>query len=92
MTEAHTHGAEELCAEGLGLYVRALRDGRVAVEDAEKSPCLVDLGLLHSDVEDPGFLRPVPPASVLHRLLRRRRSASRTSDGVRNAWSPSSNR
>ncbi|MEV6506816.1 helix-turn-helix transcriptional regulator [Streptomyces sp. NPDC051642] len=78
MTEAHTHGAEELCAEGLGLYVRALRDGRVAVEDADKSPCLVDLGLLHSDVEDPGCLLPVAPASVLHRLLRR--SAERIAD------------
>jgi DNA-binding CsgD family transcriptional regulator/sugar-specific transcriptional regulator TrmB len=78
VTEAHTHGAEELCAEGLSLYVRALRDGRVPVEDADKSPCLVDLGLLHPDIADPGCLQPVAPAVMLHRLLRR--SAERIAD------------
>ncbi|WP_328933455.1 MULTISPECIES: LuxR C-terminal-related transcriptional regulator [unclassified Streptomyces] len=78
MTEAHTHGAEELCAEGLGLYVRALRDGRVPAEDAESAPCLAGLGLLHPDEADPGRLRPVAPASVLNRLLRR--SAERIAD------------
>ncbi|WP_329254578.1 helix-turn-helix transcriptional regulator [Streptomyces sp. NBC_01478] len=78
MTEAHTHGAEDLCAEGLSLYVRALRDGRAPADEADKAPCLVDLGLLHPDVGDPHHLRPVAPAAVLHRLLRR--SAERIAD------------
>ncbi|WP_427921610.1 LuxR C-terminal-related transcriptional regulator [Streptomyces sp. cg40] len=78
MTEAHTHGVEELCAEGLSLYARALREGQVPAEDAESTPCLVDLGLVHPDVEDPRRLRPVAPGSVLHRLLRR--SAERVAE------------
>ncbi|MFE2419800.1 helix-turn-helix transcriptional regulator [Streptomyces hokutonensis] len=78
MTEAHTHGVEELCAEGLSLYTRALREGQVPAEDAKSTPCLVDLGLLHPDVADPQCLQPVAPASVLHRLLRS--SAERIAD------------
>ena len=79
MTEAHTHGADHLCEEGLSLYARALRAGRVRVDDTGEAPCLVGLGLLRPEVgDDPGWLRPVAPASVLHRLLRR--SAERIAD------------
>ncbi|MET7487526.1 helix-turn-helix transcriptional regulator [Streptomyces sp. NPDC005538] len=78
MTETHPHGVEELCAEGLTLYVRALRDGRLSAEDADTSPCLADLGLVHPDLGDPRWLRPVTPASVLRRLLRL--SAERIAD------------
>lgn len=79
MTEAHTHGADDLCEAGLSLYVRALRVGRVRVDDTGETPCLVGLGLLQPGFgEDAGWLRPVAPASVLHRLLRR--SAERIAD------------
>lgn len=78
MTGAHTHGAEDLCAPGLSLYVRALRDGRVRVEGADEAPCLTGLGLLRPDIEDPRWLQPVAPGAVLHRLLRK--SAERIAD------------
>ncbi|MFI5883675.1 LuxR C-terminal-related transcriptional regulator [Streptomyces sp. NPDC051554] len=79
MTEAHTHGADDLCGAGLSLYARALRAGRVRVDDTDEAPCLAGLGLLQPDLgDDPGWLRPVAPASVLHRLLRR--SAERVAD------------
>lgn len=78
MTEAHTHGADDLCGAGLSLYVRALRDGRVRVDDTDEAPCLIGLGLLQPEIENLGWLRPVAPASVLHRLLRR--SAERIAD------------
>ena len=78
MTGAHTHGVAELCADGQGLYVHALREGRVPAGDSEGTRCLVGLGLLHPDVEDPRWLRPVAPGSVLHRLLRK--SAERIAD------------
>ncbi|MFD4562580.1 helix-turn-helix transcriptional regulator [Streptomyces sp. NPDC058469] len=79
MTEAHTHGADDLCEAGLSLYVRALRVGRVRADDTDEAPCLVGLGLLQPELgDDPGWLRPVAPASVLHRLLRR--SAERIAD------------
>jgi DNA-binding CsgD family transcriptional regulator/sugar-specific transcriptional regulator TrmB len=80
VTEAHTHGADELCEAGQSLYVRALRAGRVRADDTdEAAPCLVGLGLLQPEIgADPGWLRPVAPASVLHRLLRR--SAERIAD------------
>lgn len=82
MTEAHTHGAdglcgagrrhgvEDLCPAGTDLYERALREGSVRRADADVAPCLVDHGLLHPAVEDPGRLEPVAPAVALHRLLR----------------------
>jgi DNA-binding CsgD family transcriptional regulator len=70
VTEAHTHGAEELCDAGLDLYARALREGRVRVEAVEAAPCLVDLGLLRPDVGDLQSLQPVAPAYALHQLLR----------------------
>ncbi|WP_327430348.1 helix-turn-helix transcriptional regulator [Streptomyces sp. NBC_01236] len=71
MTEAHrSHGVEDLCAEGVELYTRALREGQVPGEDAETAPCLLDLGLLQPHVEDMRRLEPVAPALALHRLLR----------------------
>ncbi|CCK28623.1 regulatory protein [Streptomyces davaonensis JCM 4913] len=70
MTEAHRHGAEELCEAGLGLYARALREGRIHAEEADAAPCLVDLGLLQPDLADLRRLRPVMPAFAFHRLLR----------------------
>ncbi|MFF4059363.1 helix-turn-helix transcriptional regulator [Streptomyces sp. NPDC001668] len=70
MTGAHTHGTEELCAAGLNLYTRALREGRVDAGEADQAPCLVDLGLLQPDIGDLRWLRPVSPAFALHRLLR----------------------
>ncbi|MFI2641438.1 helix-turn-helix transcriptional regulator [Streptomyces sp. NPDC018610] len=59
----------ELCEEGARLYAQALRAGRVAREDAEPAPCLVEFALLHPDPDDPNWLRPVPPSVALaHRL------------------------
>jgi DNA-binding CsgD family transcriptional regulator/sugar-specific transcriptional regulator TrmB len=64
------HGGDELCPEGAALYERALREGRLRAEDADDTPCLIDLGLLLPSVEDPTRLEPVAPAVALHRLLR----------------------
>jgi DNA-binding CsgD family transcriptional regulator len=64
------HGAEDLCAAGVELYERALREGFVSSAEAEAIPCMVDLGLLRPDVVDLGRLRPITPALALHRLLR----------------------
>ncbi|MGW6362044.1 LuxR C-terminal-related transcriptional regulator [Streptomyces sp. NPDC055092] len=69
--EAHTHGAEELCAAGTALYSRALREGRVKDEDAAAVPCLLDFGLLRADPGDGQWLCPVSPALVLPGLLGR---------------------
>ncbi|MER5216549.1 helix-turn-helix transcriptional regulator [Streptomyces sp. NPDC002838] len=68
--EAHGHRTSELCQEGLGLYTRALREGRVRARDADGAPCLVDLGLLQPTVQDLDWLEPLAPAVALHRLLR----------------------
>ncbi|MFJ2608696.1 LuxR C-terminal-related transcriptional regulator [Streptomyces sp. NPDC091279] len=68
--EHRAHGAEDLCAPGVLLYERAVRDGRVPVADAAPTPCLVEFGLLHPVVEDLDWLEPVSPAIALHRLLR----------------------
>lgn len=70
MTEAHAHGAEDLCEAGLSLYAQALREGRVRAEDTEAAPCLLDFGLLQPDVGDLRWMQPVAPAFALHRLLR----------------------
>lgn len=70
MTEAHAHGAEELCEAGLNLYARALREGRVHAENAVGAPCLIDLDLLQPDIGDLQWLRPIAPAVALHRMLR----------------------
>jgi hypothetical protein len=44
VTEAHTHGVEELCPAGRKLYEQALREGRISTEDTEPARCLIDLG------------------------------------------------
>ncbi|AZP19267.1 helix-turn-helix transcriptional regulator [Streptomyces aquilus] len=64
------HGVEELCAAGTELYARALREGQVDGAAAEAAPCLVEFGLLHPAVGNPGRLEPVAPAVALQRLLR----------------------
>ncbi|MDC0767552.1 helix-turn-helix transcriptional regulator [Streptomyces sp. HD] len=68
--QAHGHPAEEVCAAGLALYARALREGGVQVPDAAPVPCLLHSGLLRPDADDPRALRPLPPALALPRLLR----------------------
>jgi len=78
VTDAHPHGADDLCAEGQTLYVHALREGRVLVEDAANAPCLTSLGMLYPDLADPRYLQPLAPVFVLHRLLRG--SAERIAD------------
>ena len=67
--EAHSHATEEVCEAGLGLYARALREGRLEAREADGLPCVVDSGLLQPDVEDPRRLRPVMPALALPQLL-----------------------
>ena len=52
------------------LYTRALREGRVSRTDCEPAPCLEAHELLGPDRDDPGWLRPVPPAIALPRMLR----------------------
>ncbi|MEI5098722.1 helix-turn-helix transcriptional regulator [Streptomyces sp. PmtG] len=66
----HTHGPDELCEAGSALYARALREGRVPHQDADATPCLIDFGLLHPDIEDMRWLRPTSPAVALPQLLR----------------------
>lgn len=66
---AHGHRADELCEAGLELYARALREGRVVLQDADSAPCLISSGLLQPDLEDMDWLRPVAPAIALPRLL-----------------------
>ncbi|MBD0838665.1 helix-turn-helix transcriptional regulator [Streptomyces sp. TRM68416] len=65
----HRHPAEEVCAAGLELYTRALRDGRVRQAEGDLVPCVLDRGLLRPILESPGWLRPVAPAVMLPRLL-----------------------
>jgi DNA-binding CsgD family transcriptional regulator len=64
----HSHGYTDLCEAGSALYAKALRAGRIARSEAESTPCLIDLLLLHPDPDDPRWLRPLPPATVLARL------------------------
>ncbi|WP_328872760.1 helix-turn-helix transcriptional regulator [Streptomyces sp. NBC_00287] len=64
------HGVEDLCAAATELYERALCEGHVSSADAEAAPCLVDFGLLHPAVTDPGRLEPLSPAVALHQMLR----------------------
>ncbi|CAM5704759.1 helix-turn-helix transcriptional regulator [Streptomyces fumanus] len=59
----------ELCEEGSRLYATALRAGRIAREDAEPAPCLMEFDLLHPDPDDPSWLRPVPPSVALAQRL-----------------------
>ncbi|MCI3274996.1 helix-turn-helix transcriptional regulator [Streptomyces cylindrosporus] len=67
---AHRHDPEELCEAGLGLYARALREGRIHARDTAEAPCLVDLGFLSPVLDDTDLMEPMDPALALHRLLR----------------------
>ncbi|MCF0077681.1 helix-turn-helix transcriptional regulator [Streptomyces lomondensis] len=67
--KTHPHPITELCEEGGRLYTLALRAGRLAREDADPAPCLIELALLHPDPDDPTWLRPVPPVVALSRQL-----------------------
>ncbi|OIJ69620.1 helix-turn-helix transcriptional regulator [Streptomyces mangrovisoli] len=69
-TEDHPHGADRLCDAGDRVYSRAVRRGRVAREDAERVPCLLELALLHPDPDDMDWLVPTSPQEVMTRLLR----------------------
>ncbi|MEW2400889.1 LuxR C-terminal-related transcriptional regulator [Streptomyces sp. NPDC046862] len=69
IAEAHGHGADELCEDGLKLYERALREGGVPQQEAATTPCLRRLGLLQPDASDTRWLRPLPPAVGLSRIL-----------------------
>ncbi|MEU5000140.1 helix-turn-helix transcriptional regulator [Streptomyces sp. NPDC021622] len=70
MTTVHpSHGPDALCEAGAELYARALREKRVAREDAEPAPCLLDFGLLHPDEADPQRFRPTAPSVALTRFL-----------------------
>ncbi|MCD7440644.1 helix-turn-helix transcriptional regulator [Streptomyces lincolnensis] len=64
------HCAEDLCAAGMQLYERALREGHVSGADAETAPCLVDFGLLYPTAMDLSRLKPIAPVAALHRMLR----------------------
>ncbi|MFJ8637021.1 LuxR C-terminal-related transcriptional regulator [Streptomyces sp. NPDC093568] len=66
----HSHSEEEVCAAGLTLYARALREGSVSEQEATPLPCLLHSGLLRPDVDDMLRLRPLAPALALPRLLR----------------------
>ncbi|MEU2623596.1 helix-turn-helix transcriptional regulator [Streptomyces sp. NPDC007157] len=67
--QTHPHAMADLCDEGNRLYAVALRAGRVAREDADAAPCLMEFALLHPDPDDPSWLRPVPPAVALAQRL-----------------------
>jgi DNA-binding CsgD family transcriptional regulator len=65
----HPHAVTELCEEGGRLYANALRTGRIAREEVESAPCLMEFALLHSDPDDASWLRPVPPTVALAQRL-----------------------
>ncbi|MEV0740197.1 helix-turn-helix transcriptional regulator [Streptomyces sp. NPDC050549] len=69
-TDAHPHGADQLCDAGDLVYSRAVRRGRVPRTDAEPVPCLLELALLHPDPDDMDWLVPTSPQEVMTRLLR----------------------
>ncbi|MFH8608725.1 LuxR C-terminal-related transcriptional regulator [Streptomyces sp. NPDC018029] len=52
------HPLEEMCAAGLSVYARALREGRLHHSAAEPAPCLVRLGLLQHGLDDLQWLHP----------------------------------
>ncbi|MBV2354739.1 helix-turn-helix transcriptional regulator [Streptomyces sp. J2-1] len=89
---AHPHAVTDLCGEGNRLYATALRTGRVAREEAEAAPCLMEFALLHPDPDDPEWLRPVPPsvalARRLHPLEREISERRRTSVELAEAFEP----
>ncbi|MFG2537502.1 LuxR C-terminal-related transcriptional regulator [Streptomyces sp. NPDC048511] len=65
----HHHDSRELCAAGLELYERALRQGRIARSELDAAPCLADGALVQADPWDEEWFRPVPPSAALARLL-----------------------
>ncbi|WUW97445.1 helix-turn-helix transcriptional regulator [Streptomyces sp. NBC_01450] len=65
----HPHAMTELCDEGGRLYANALRAGRIAREDVESAPCLMEFTLLHPDPDDANWLRPVAPSIALAQRL-----------------------
>ncbi|GFH36347.1 helix-turn-helix transcriptional regulator [Streptomyces pacificus] len=65
--DKHTH--DELCEAGKKLYASALRSGRIARSEVANAPCLMDMGMLRPDPDDPEWLRPVPPSVALHQLM-----------------------
>lgn len=69
-TDEHPHGADRLCDAGDRVYSSAVRHGRVPRADTEAVPCLVELALLHPDLDDMGWLVPTSPLEVMTRLLR----------------------
>jgi DNA-binding NarL/FixJ family response regulator len=66
---SHPHAVTEMCDEGSRLYASALRAGRIARVEVASAPCLMEFALLQPDPDDPGWLRPVPPALVLAQRL-----------------------
>ncbi|WP_461058812.1 helix-turn-helix transcriptional regulator [Streptomyces pseudoechinosporeus] len=65
----HPHPVTEPCADGGRLYANALRAGRIAREDVEPAPCLMEFALLYPDPDDANWLRPVPPSVALAQRL-----------------------
>ncbi|MYQ66742.1 helix-turn-helix transcriptional regulator [Streptomyces sp. SID4950] len=61
----HPHALTAMCDEGARLYGNALRTGRIARDDVESAPCLMEFALLHPDPDDDKWLRPVPPSIAL---------------------------
>ncbi|MEW2388748.1 LuxR C-terminal-related transcriptional regulator [Streptomyces venezuelae] len=57
-TKRLPHAVEELCEAGLSVYARAVSEGRIHRSEAGAVPCLVELGLLRSDLDDQQWLRP----------------------------------
>ncbi|MFD4635562.1 LuxR C-terminal-related transcriptional regulator [Streptomyces sp. NPDC058284] len=55
------HAVDELCPEGLGVYRRSLREGRILRSEAVGAPCLEELGILEPHPDDPERLRPSVP-------------------------------
>ncbi|MEV8069632.1 helix-turn-helix transcriptional regulator [Streptomyces sp. NPDC085995] len=86
--EKHPHALTQLCGEGSRLYANALRTGRVAREDVEAAPCLMEFSLLHPDPDDENWLRPVPPSVALaqrlnpieHEITERRQLSTRLAE------------
>ncbi|MFG2875215.1 helix-turn-helix transcriptional regulator [Streptomyces sp. NPDC048337] len=81
--QTHPHAVTDLCDLGAELYASALSSGRIAREEVEQTPCLLEFALLHPDPDDDNWLRPVPPSVALaqrlhpleREILQRRRSS-----------------
>ncbi|GGZ84797.1 helix-turn-helix transcriptional regulator [Streptomyces subrutilus] len=83
INQTHPHAVTDLCDLGAELYASALSSGRIAREEVEQTPCLLEFALLHPDPDDDNWLRPVPPSVALaqrlhpleREILHRRRSS-----------------